>query len=102
MTLICNDTEALKENIMILNKFAEISGLKLNRKKTKAIWIGSQKKNKAKPLAIDITNQPTKTLGIYISYNRNENNDHNFFIKIRKMESKLNVYLDVMCPRGSY
>ena len=45
-TLMCKDTESLKENITILNKFAEISGLKLNRKKTKAIWIGWQKKNK--------------------------------------------------------
>ena len=92
-TLICKDIEWLKENIMIINKFAKISGLKLNKKKTKAIWIGSQKKNKTKPLAIDITNEPTKTLGIYISYNRNKNNNQNFFIKIQKMETKLNVWL---------
>ena len=92
-TLICQDIESLKENIMIINKFAEISGLKLNKKKTKAIWIGSQKKNKNRPLAIDITNEPTKTLGIYISYNHNKNNDQNFLIKIQKMETKLNVWL---------
>ena len=92
-TLICKDIESLKENIMIINMFSEISGLKLNKKKTKAIWIGSQKKNKTKPIAIDITNEPTKTLGIYISYNRNKNNNQNFFIKIQKMETKLNVWL---------
>ena len=40
-----------------------------------------------------ITNEPTKTLGIYISYNRNKNNNQNFFIKIQKMETKLNVWL---------
>ena len=78
---------------MIINKFAEISGLKLNKKKTKAIWMGSQKKNKNRPLGIDITNEPTTTLGIYVSYNRNKNNDQNFFIKIPKMETKLNVWL---------
>jgi len=78
---------------MIINKFAEISGLELNKKKTKAIWIGSQKKNKTKPLTIDITDEPTKTLGIYVLYNRNKNNDQNFFIKIQKMETKLNVWL---------
>ena len=89
----CKDIESLKENIIIINKFAEISGLKLNKKKTKAIWIGSQKNNKTKPLAIDITNEPTKTLGIYISYNRNKNNDQNLFIKIQKMETKLNVWV---------
>ena len=71
---------------MINNKFAEISGLKLNEKKTKAIWIGSQKKNKTRPLATDLTNKPTtcKTLGIYTLYNHNKNNDQNFFIKIQK------------------
>ena len=52
-------------------------------------WIAG--KNKTRPLAIDITNEPTKTLGIYISYNRNKNNDQNFFIKMQKMETKLNV-----------
>jgi len=92
-TLICKDIESLKENIMIINKFAEISGLELNKKKTKAIWIGSQKKNKTKPLTIDITDEPTKTPGIYVSYDRNKNNNQNFFIKIQKMETKLNVWL---------
>ena len=92
-TLICKDIESLKENIMIINKFAEIWGLKLNKAKTEAIWIGSQRKNKTRLLAIDITNEPTKTLGIYTSYNRNKNNDQNFFIKIQKMETKLNVWL---------
>lgn len=78
---------------MIINKFTEISGLKLNKKKTKARWIGSQKKNKTRPLAIDITNELTKTLGIYISYNSNQNDDQNFFIKSQKMETKLNAWL---------
>ena len=78
---------------MIINNFARKSALKLKKKKTKAIWIRSQKKNKTRPLAIDITNEPTKTMGIYISYNRNNNNDHNFFITIQKMETKLNVWL---------
>ena len=81
---------------MNINKFAEIPGLKLNKKKTKVIRIGSWRTNKAKrpkPLAIDITNKPTKTLRIYILYNRNKNNDQNFFIKIKKMETKLNVWL---------
>ena len=80
-TLICRDIESLKENMTIINKFAKISGLKLNKTKTKAIWIGLQK-NKTRPLVIDITNESTKTLGIYISYNCNKNKDQNFFIKI--------------------
>ena len=60
-TLICKDIESLKENIMIISKFAEISGLTLNKKKTKAIWIGSQRKNKTRPLAIDMTKSHNRT-----------------------------------------
>ena len=31
--------QCLNENIMIINRFVEIPALKLNKKKTKAIWI---------------------------------------------------------------
>ena len=34
----------------VLNKLNEISGLKLNKKKTKSMWIGSAKNNKTKLL----------------------------------------------------
>ena len=88
-TFICKDIQSIMENTMIINNFGETSGLKLNKKKTKAIWIGSQKKNKTKPLAISATDEPTKTLGIYISYNRDKNNNQNFFCKIQKLETKL-------------
>ena len=93
VTLICKDIESLKENITILNKFAEISGLKLNRKKTKAIWIGSQKENKTKSLATDITNQSSKTLGIYICTIVMRTRTKTFSSKFVKMETKLNVWL---------
>ena len=32
-TLICRDENALRENMNVLNKFNDISGLKLNKKK---------------------------------------------------------------------
>ena len=92
-TLICKDMQSVKDNIMIINSFGEISGVKLNKKKTKAIWIGSQKKNKTKRLAISTTDEPTNILGIYISYNRDKNNNQNFFCKIQTMEKKLNLWL---------
>ena len=70
-----------------------ISGLKLNRKKTKAMWIGSLKENKTKTLEINCNKDPVKTLGAYISYNYHKNNNENFFIKIQKMQTKLNIWL---------
>ena len=40
-TLICTDVETLKENMKVISEFNAISGLQLNKKKTKAMWIGS-------------------------------------------------------------
>ena len=77
----------------VLGKFGDISGLKLNSKKTKALWIGSLKNDKTKPLEINVSNDPTKILGTYISHDSDKNNNLNFFLKIQKMETKLNIWL---------
>ena len=92
-TLICKDTSSLHESMSVLGKFGDISGLKLNRKKTKALWIGSLKNNKTKPLEINVSIDPIKVLGTYISHNCDKNNNLNFFLKIEKMETKLNIWL---------
>ena len=62
-TLICKDTMSLHECMMVLGSFGDISGLKLNSKKTKAMWTGTSKNNKTKPLEINIPADPIKTLG---------------------------------------
>ena len=49
-TLICRDVNAFRENMNVLNKFNVISGLELNKEKTKAMWIGSVKNNITKSL----------------------------------------------------
>ena len=92
-TLICKDTSSLHESMSVLGKFGDISGLKLNRKKTKALWIGSLKNNKTKPLEINVSANPKKVLGTYISHDCDKNNNLNFFLKIQKMETKLNIWL---------
>ena len=51
-TLIWKDTSSLHESMSVSGKFGDISGLKLNRKKTRALWIGSLKNNKTKPLSL--------------------------------------------------
>lgn len=78
-TLICRDVNALSENMNVLNKFSDISGLKLNKKKTKAMWIGSAKNNKTKPLGFKPYQERIKSLGVNLSYNQDRNNNLNFF-----------------------
>ena len=52
----------------VINEFNAISGLKLNKKKTKAMWIGSAKNNKTKPLGFESYHEPVKSLGVNLSY----------------------------------
>ena len=38
------------------------------------------------------TAQPIKALGAFLSYDEDKNNEENFFSKIRKMKTKLNIW----------
>ena len=66
----------------VINNFNAISGLKISKKKTKAMWIGSTKNNKTKPLGIESYQEPIKSLGVNLSYNQDKNNNLNFYVKI--------------------
>ena len=78
-TLICSNVDALRENMNVLNKFNGISGIELKKKKTKAMWIGSAKNDKTKPLGFQPYQEPIKSLGVNLSYNQDRNNNLNFF-----------------------
>ena len=52
-------------------------GLKMNLKKTKALWIGANKGSSAKPLHLDWVTG-VKNLGIYFSCQKEEVTVHNF------------------------
>jgi len=97
-TLILEDTRSLRNAMSIVNSFGVLFGLRLNQKKTKALWIGTSSKNKTKPLEFEcpkdsnfFSNFP-KFLGTFLSHDE-AGNDNNFYIKIRKMEAKLSIWL---------
>ena len=92
-TIITNNSESLKAHLQTIEVFGVISGLKLNRKKTKAMWLGSMKHNTCKILEFKSTREPVKVLGIFLSYNQDKNIDENFLSRIRKMKTKLNLWL---------
>ena len=48
--------------------------------------------NKNKPLNISRFHCPVKNLGIHFSYNEKRNNDLNFSQKIRKLQTKLDMW----------
>ena len=92
-TIITNSTDSLKSHLKTIEVFGTISGLERNRKKTKAMWSGSMKYNTCRILEFKSTREPIKVLGIYLSYNQDKNIEENFLNRIRKMKTKLNLWL---------
>ena len=67
-TAMLSDTSSAEQLFELLNFLGDISGLKINCKRTEGMWIGSTKENKAKPLEIRWPNEPIKALGVYYTY----------------------------------
>ena len=94
-TIIAKDVESVKQVLELIKEFGAISGLEINQRKTKAVWIGSSKANKQKILNFECPRDPIKFLGTHLSYDNVKNNNSNFSLKIQKMEIKLNIWLSV-------
>ena len=92
-TIITENVESLKPYLQILDRFGNISGLTLNKKKTKAMWMGSMKDSNLKVLDFKTTKEPIKVLGVHLSYNTYKCTEENFHAKIKKMKTKLNLWL---------
>ena len=56
------------------------------------MWINSLKHKKSKILEFHSIKDPIKILRAHFSYNADKSNDANFFSKIRKMKTKLNLW----------
>ena len=80
--LFCDDATSAEKSLEIVNDLKDISGLRLNTKKTKAIWLGKWTANKSTPLNLKCFRCPVKVLGVHISYDEKKNNEHNFMLKL--------------------
>ena len=90
--LFCADLASVENAFEAVENFGNLAGLKLNRKKTKAIWAGSWEKNKSNPLQLKWLRSPVKILGIYVSYDENGNKQMNFNLKLRKLQTNLDMW----------
>ena len=91
-TLFNADLASLEKALKIVDDFGKLAGLSLNVKKTKAIWLGRWASNKNRPLGIKWFHGPVKILGIHFSYDDKGNNELNFNQKIRKLQTKLDMW----------
>ena len=83
-TPFCADILSVNNALILLQKFGKISGLCLNERKTKAVWLGKDKNCKAKPLNLNRTDDPIRILGTFHSYDKQKNLKKNFTIKKRQ------------------
>ena len=85
-TIITSNVDSLKSHLQVIDWFGTVSGLKLNKKKTKAMWLGTMKHSRSKILEFKSTKDPINVLGTFLSYNQNKNVEENFMNRIRKMK----------------
>ena len=90
--LFCADLISVENALKTVGDFGRLAGLKLNIKKSKAIWLGKWEKNKSYPLQLKWLHSPVRLLGIHISYDEKGNNELNFNLKIRKLQTKLDTW----------
>ena len=90
--LICADIPSVENALQILVDFGKISGLTLNKEKTKAMWLGRLAKNKDKPLGFKWVSCPTRFIGVYLSYDKKGNDYQNFDLKIGKLQTNLDMW----------
>ena len=72
--LFCANLASVEKALEIVDNFGLLAGLKLYRKKTKAIWSGKWEKSKNSSLQLKWLRNAVKILGIHVSYDEKGNN----------------------------
>ena len=92
-TLIMSDTNSLKFALQTIDNFGTVSGLKLNKKKPKRCGSAPQDRKILKYWNLVLLKTRSKYLEhFYLSHNLDKNINANFYLKIRKMSTKLNLW----------
>ena len=71
--LFNSNCNSINKAIAVLDNFGDISGLKLNPLKTKALWLGPWRHRQDKLFGFQSPEKPIHVLGTFISYNEKEN-----------------------------
>ncbi len=91
-TCVLRDVQSATHLLNLVQKFTEVSGLKLNVSKSQAMWIGSQRNSNDKPLDVEWPREPIKALGVYFSYDEAAAENMNFAPKIKQVKTLLNIW----------
>jgi hypothetical protein len=90
-TVFLEDINSLKWILNTIFTFQQYAGLKLNKSKTEAFWIGKQLNSDKKPLGITWVKE-VHALGISFSYDNDIMNLTNLIGKIKSFKQILNMW----------
>ena len=94
-TFFLKDKKSIKEMINEFQAFSYFSGLKPNFTKSKIAGIGSLKSVQVAVCGIkeiDLRKETLKIVGIHFSYNKQKQNEKNFYETIKDIERILNIW----------
>ena len=89
---ILADIKSAKLFLKTIEEFAKFSGLRINKDKSEAMWLGSMRDSKKKPFGISWPNEPMKILGIFISYDSQASYDKNTSEKIKEIKQIIHLW----------
>jgi hypothetical protein len=90
-TVFVEDLNSLKLILNTIFTFQQYAGLKLNKSKTEAVWIGSQRHSDRQPLGLKWVKE-VHALGITFSYDNDIMNLKNLIGKIKSFKQVLNMW----------
>ena len=90
-TLFLRDLPSLKLALNIINRFHLFAGLKLNKGKTEAMWLGKWRHSLEKPAGLKWVKE-VHSLGIFFSYDTDYVAQKNFTDKEKKFKQILNLW----------
>ena len=85
LTLFLKDVASARRTFTLIEEFSILSGLKMNKSKCEALWLGSNKDREDFPLDIRWV-KTVKILGISFSYNEAEVLSQNFTKTLKAMK----------------
>ena len=91
LTVTLDNLKSVEALFTLLENFEKCSGLKVNQRKTEAMWLGASRNDNASPLGLK-WKKCVKALGIYYTYDNKESDQKNFFDKLASVKKEINLW----------
>ena len=89
-TIFIQNKQEINNVLKIIENYGQFSGLKLNKNKTEALWVGKNKHSREKIGDISWPTDPIKALGVYFGTNKTLTSELNLKSKIDACKKLIN------------